>query len=354
MASRRVKSSLNATKGNCSQISHRHTIWLRKTILDREATGVNEYSQRDLTSGKDKLIAIAGLASYLHGWLRSHDESSTYNYIAGLWEPELPAGLLWYVYMVRWERRPKPNRAPPWSWASVRGAVFNDSTDLSNATCGVNISAVSIKAPVKAARDDTITAATRPDTHPLGDVSEGSFITVRGQLQEGFWSREKDPTQQKYYIARSTVRRRRQEFDFFDYNHAFSPMSSDSHAGPLAHILQSQKREKIGRFLPDTHEEVPQKLFCLKVAVEPGNAVDKDNPTKLWVVRGLALTPTDDTSTAFRRVGYFELDHRELGLYWDTIRETHGGDVSKRLWPNVDPFGFSNFEYPVREVFLTW
>ena len=78
--------------------------------------------------------------------------------------------------------------------------------------------------------------------------------------------------------------------------------------------------------MPDTHEGVPQKLFYLKIAVEPEYAVDKDNPTKLWVVRGLALTPTDDTSTAFRRVGYFELDHRELGLYWDKIRE-NGGDV---------------------------
>lgn len=92
-------------------------------------------------------------------------------------------------------------------------------------------------------------------------------------------------------------------------------MGSDSHAGPLAHILQNQKREKIGWFSPDTHEGVPQKLFCLKTAVELENAVDKDNPTNLWVVRGLTLIPTDDASTAFLRVGYFELDHRELGLY---------------------------------------
>ena len=140
---------------------------------------------------------------------------------------------------------------------------------------------------------------------PLGDVSEGSSITTRGQLQEGFWSREKDPTQQKYYIARSTVRRRRHEFDSFGYNRVFSPVSCDSHAGPLAHILQNQKREEIGWFLPDTHEGVPQKLFCLKIAVEPENAVDKDNPTNPWVVRLLTLTPTDDASTAFRRVGYF-------------------------------------------------
>ena len=68
-------------------------------------------------------------------------------------------------------------------------------------------------------------------------------------------------------------------------------------------------------------------------------------------MRGLALTPTDDTSTAFRRVGYSELDQRELGLYWDTIREIYG-NVSKRLWLNVDPFSFFNSEYPVREVFL--
>ena len=125
---------------------------------------VNEYLQRDLAHGKDKPIAIAGLASYLQDWLRSHDESLIYNYIAGLWEPELPAGLLWYVDMGRQERRSKPYRAPSWSQASVDGAVFSDSMDLSNATCGVNISGVSIRAPGKAAGDDTITPATRPDT----------------------------------------------------------------------------------------------------------------------------------------------------------------------------------------------
>ena len=81
--------------------------------------------------------------------------------------------------------------------------------------------------------------------------------------------------------------------------------------------------------------------------------VDKDNSTMLWVVRSLAFTPTDDTSTALRKVGYFELNHRELGLYWDTIREIHGGDVSKRLWPNIDLFGFFHSKRPVREVFLT-
>jgi len=162
--------------------------------------------------------------------------------------------------------------------------------DLSNATCGVNISAVSVKAPVKAAGEDTITMATRPDIYPLGDVSEGSSITVRGQLQEDFLSRENDPTQQIYYIARSTVRCCRHDFDSFGYDHAFSPVCSDSHAGPLAHILQNHKREKIGWFSPDTHEGVPQKLFCLKIAVEPENAVDKDNPTNLWVVRSLAFT----------------------------------------------------------------
>ena len=190
--------------------------------------------------------------------------------------------------------------------------------------------------------------------YPLDDVPEGSSITVRGQLQGGFWSREKGPTQQKYCFTRSTFRRPHHEFNSFDYNHrAFSPVSSDSHAGPLTHILQNRKREKVGWFLPDTHEGVPQKLFCLKIAVEPENAVDKDNSTMLWVVRGLAFTPTDDTSTVLRKVGYFELNHRELGLYWDTISEIHGGDVSKRLWPNIDPFGFFHSECPVREVFLT-
>lgn len=116
---------------------------------------------------------------------------------------------------------------------------------------------------------------------------------------------------------------------------------------------RTKSERKSAGSCPTRSKGCPRSSLSKKIAVELENAVDKGNPTKLWVVRGLALTPTDDTSTAFRRVGYFELDHRELGLYWDTIREVHGVDVSKRLWPNVDPFGFFNSECPVREVFLT-
>lgn len=80
-----------------------------------------KYSSRDLTYNSDRLSALAGIASRFHHRLRS-------NYIAGLWELELPFNLGWY----RRELTDSPihsypifpsmsNGVPTWSWASNFG-----------------------------------------------------------------------------------------------------------------------------------------------------------------------------------------------------------------------------------------
>ena len=78
---------------------------------------VGRYSVTSLTKGEDKLVAISGIAKRLQGLF--DDE-----YLAGLWRKSLPSQLLWSVEKSEVETslqltRPKPYRAPSWSWASV-------------------------------------------------------------------------------------------------------------------------------------------------------------------------------------------------------------------------------------------
>lgn len=80
---------------------------------------VEEYTRRALTHESDKLPALSGIASRMHGVNKDV-------YIAGLWKGQLGFDLTW-------ERRPLPTvtsaslpkmyRAPSFSWASINGHV---------------------------------------------------------------------------------------------------------------------------------------------------------------------------------------------------------------------------------------
>ena len=73
------------------------------------------YTASDLTIASDKLIAIPGVARYLHTVIE--DE-----YYAGLWRSDLMTQLLWRVSK-RDGVRPDCYRAPSWSWASLDGQI---------------------------------------------------------------------------------------------------------------------------------------------------------------------------------------------------------------------------------------
>jgi hypothetical protein len=75
---------------------------------------VADYTTRQLTYDLDTLPALSGLASK---W----QNSQTGKYLAGTWEHDFLAGMLWRAYG---EEKPiKDYIAPSWSWASARRAV---------------------------------------------------------------------------------------------------------------------------------------------------------------------------------------------------------------------------------------
>ncbi|KAB2102133.1 hypothetical protein AG0111_0g9498 [Alternaria gaisen] len=75
---------------------------------------VSDYTGMDLTERRDRLPAIAGVASQFERLLNGR-------YLAGLWENALPGDLLWR--MDRSGQYSPQYRAPSWSWASIEGKV---------------------------------------------------------------------------------------------------------------------------------------------------------------------------------------------------------------------------------------
>ena len=75
-----------------------------------------DYSHRNLTYGKDKLIALAGLARAIHS-------TQPMRYYAGLWEDNLLCGLCWRRG-IQAAGKAEVYRATSWSWASQLSRVM--------------------------------------------------------------------------------------------------------------------------------------------------------------------------------------------------------------------------------------
>lgn len=88
---------------------------LNRTMWD---TIVEGYSTTSLTYLQDRPIAIAGIAKIIH------DQTGA-QYFAGIWEDAIIDNLMWCVDSRGAQPRPKPYRAPSWSWLSIEGEVSN-------------------------------------------------------------------------------------------------------------------------------------------------------------------------------------------------------------------------------------
>ncbi|KAF8848679.1 HET-domain-containing protein [Acephala macrosclerotiorum] len=129
---------------------------------------VKEFSHRRLTYAKDKLPALAGVASKIAA--ATGDE-----YFAGLWKRNLAWDLCWERHMweiVRWRATENP-RAPSFSWASVEGNVYYhpDTSAGRGGTCHVQIINVDCKP--------------KTFSNPFGEVNEGGFLRLRAPVKEG-------------------------------------------------------------------------------------------------------------------------------------------------------------------------
>ncbi|KAI8716603.1 HET domain-containing protein [Fusarium sp. LHS14.1] len=90
-----------------------------QVLSERWVDQMSQYSSRSLTFQRDKLNAIAGVASR---FAQASGLLST-EYIIELWRPVLISGLLWYTARHEAQEENDIWVAPSWSWASVQGQV---------------------------------------------------------------------------------------------------------------------------------------------------------------------------------------------------------------------------------------
>jgi hypothetical protein len=135
-----------------------------KALASTWYQAVTDYTSRSLSFPQDKLVAIAGMARTVGGFLNC-------SYHAGLWEVNLPQALLWSPYEEETfpdpqhkSTRPAEYRAPSWSWASVESPISNF---LCKQTLGRKTYAEIVS---------VVTTLQGPD--PYGQVKDG-YLTIK-------------------------------------------------------------------------------------------------------------------------------------------------------------------------------
>ena len=143
----------------CHSEHDRHRIWYH--ILE-------DYSGRNITYLRDRLIAISGIAKFYGKVLRDD------TYVAGLWRSDMILGLLWYakglqIFGDKVNRTVAvENKIPSWSW--VNGpcgfAICNDWVDKSFKEKSVL---------------ENVTYSLEDSSNPFGDIVNAE-ITLRGPV----------------------------------------------------------------------------------------------------------------------------------------------------------------------------
>jgi hypothetical protein len=149
---------------------------------------VSKYSSGGLTKLEDKLPALAGVAS-------EFQLLGAGIYLAGLWQCQMPFGLLWAVSNGRQvddkpSFRPKEYRAPSWSWASVEGMIdFQWSFPRDKYTEPLRADFVEVTVKVLDDNEGPQDSSLSPSRSLTGPVLEG-FLRIRGCLGSATWGIE--------------------------------------------------------------------------------------------------------------------------------------------------------------------
>jgi hypothetical protein len=122
---------------------------------------IENYTKRNLSYPRDKLVAISALAMHVNATLKD-------KYLAGLWQRNLETQLLWESQDPATAFRATDYIAPSWSWASLEGQIFTIyRTETKVQILGCEVIPVS------------------PDAS-YGAVSSG-YLRIRGQTVNGLF-----------------------------------------------------------------------------------------------------------------------------------------------------------------------
>ncbi|CAI6045495.1 unnamed protein product [Clonostachys chloroleuca] len=239
---------------------------------------IRRFSTRKLTYPKDKLPALAGVATELLN-------ESMGSYLAGLWQHNLRRDLAWWVPAVTLStspdvtRRAASYRAPSWSWASVDG-------ELRTTTIYRVSEETTLRGLTKQARDSEcqiVKCETIPlsSLNPLGAVASGVLV-LRGHM-------------------------RCADMLSPSIHHGFNTIT----------IIDPETEEELGQFLPDDTSAPPRytKIWC--VLLYTGSDLDI---TCLALVRAadeervVAQQHISIPGDAFCRVGIVRLKWRDPAM----------------------------------------
>lgn len=149
---------------------------------------VSEYCTRKLTDPRDRLVALAALASAFHD---KYGTDVLGEYHAGIWGGFAGEGLLWASTWTGREQRCREklagsgdivvgydDRAPSWSWASVSRAQYPDpKMEIEFGVDYMPLDMVVLSIATQAAEDSP----------PNGAVLQGGSVRVRGLVMDVWW-----------------------------------------------------------------------------------------------------------------------------------------------------------------------
>ncbi|KIW89594.1 uncharacterized protein Z519_09750 [Cladophialophora bantiana CBS 173.52] len=274
---------------------------------------VTAYSLRVASLERDKLNAIAGIASH-----PSFSRVLGPGYFAGLWQYELARQLTWRAS--RWHRtlpendtciihRPTRYRAPSWSWASLEGGVirFNFSFDDEDATVPDIICDII----------DCSTAPISPELNPFGQVLSAR-LRLKAAVRRAWFN---PSTHNIFLLSVSTSSESRiivphneelisfdeastRHIDEFLARHPDVDLDEDPEA-----TYGTDYRNMCGTY-DDTENHDPVIVLCVAINLSR----ERDDR-----VEGLLLLPSEveGDDNMFKRIGFFERGRNE-----DFLKET--------------------------------
>ncbi|KAN0092477.1 HET domain containing protein [Hyaloscypha variabilis] len=274
--------------------------WLRNLETDLEYDTrlavrwldcVELYSRLRITECTDKLPALAGLASKFGSKLQSQ-------YLAGLWECDLPRSLCWKVIgeerdgpdtntRMTYGKRCTPYCAPTWSWASIDLSDTGITSSFEARTAFEHLLVKTFSFQVDDRFELVAAECTPYPESPFGQVTSGTLIIRAASLS------------MTLFIDQS-------EADFM-IDLGGKIYSADIDLEPT--YLNSHESQYPGNYFPKAHKQREMEVLLTVFGYTQGV---RDLPEE----RGFALiiTPVRGLQTKYERIGILEYDASEPAL----------------------------------------
>lgn len=259
---------------------------------------VERYSQMRLKYDTDRLAALSGAVKET----QSHTGDE---YLAGLWEKDLPYQLLWHSTHPQSCHRPQSYTAPTWSWASIGSEISYRFRPKSFYNHRLLVKFVEAQISSELGQENT-------------GVIKDALLRLRGPLRQAWLSQDDHKTNRKSFWAIGGSRKRICFLpDDLCTGHTIETVDFEEDIWRLQRVFSYSFE---GTFEPRSTVTVhvpTQSVFLLPIVTGTEDFCLQDfrlREEDTIVTVGLTLIPTDEGRGKFQRVGLFFTIHKsELG-----------------------------------------